>query len=264
MSTLHILVDMDIIVFRSSLIGETSTNWGEGVVTIELNIEKSNSYMDSTVKSIVSKVLKHMNPKEYDVICCLSDKTNFRKQIYDQYKANRTKPKPQLYPQVRKYAEENYSCICWKNLEADDQISILATSLESCVICSIDKDFLTTPCTTIFSFDKEEFIETTKESAMYSFYYQCLLGDSVDNVPGAKGIGKVKAAKALAEECSWEQVVRIYESKGQTEENALLNARLVRILHASDWDAELQQPILWQPPSNYENNGHNACQGEVL
>lgn len=254
--TLNILIDMDVLVFRASLVGEETTVWqpatehSEAIVTTELNFGRSKAYLGTAVSSIVSKVLKYKEwHSEYKVIPCLSDKVNFRKSLYPAYKANRTKPKPQLYADVRRYAEENWECQCYPMVEADDCIGILATSLPNAVICSIDKDFLTIPNVTFYNFhgDKDVFIETTTESAMSAFYFQCLLGDSVDNIKGCVGIGKVKAAKILAEDCSWESVISTYESKGQTLEDAVLNARLVRILTVDLWDAENQCPILWTP-----------------
>ena len=37
-----------------------------------------------------------------------------------------------------------------------------------------------------------------------------------------------------------------------TEEDALINARLARILTTNDYDHERKEPILWQPTSDYQ------------
>ena len=57
----------------------------------------------------------------------------------------------------------------------------------------------------------------------------------------------------------WEEVLGAFESKGLTEDDALLNARLARILTASDYDFIKKQPIPWSPsPSDcrdYDGTG---------
>ena len=37
-----------------------------------------------------------------------------------------------------------------------------------------------------------------------------------------------------------------------TEEDALTNARLARILTAEDYNFDTKEPILWTPPNEYE------------
>ena len=39
-----------------------------------------------------------------------------------------------------------------------------------------------------------------------------------------------------------------YKRAKLDEEEAITQARLARILRASDWDSENKKPILWQPP----------------
>lgn len=249
MSTLNILCDADVLVFVGSLTGETTTDWGNGVVTTTYDIEKSKRYVDSKTVSVVSAITEYKKHKgDIKVIQCLSDKVNFRKSLYPEYKANRTKEKPKLYQELREYTEKNYECKCFSNLEADDTIAYLATSLDNAVIASIDKDYLTVPNTVFFNWNNETFTETTEESAMYNHYYQCLIGDSIDFYNGCDGIGKVKAKRILDNECSWEAVVRTYESKGQTEEKALLMARLAKLLTKDLYvDGKV---ILWTPKAS--------------
>ena len=46
---------------------------------------------------------------------------------------------------------------------------------------------------------------------------------------------------------SWTTVVKAFTDKGLTEDDALLNARLARILTIDDYDTKRQEPILWTP-----------------
>jgi DNA polymerase-1 len=45
----------------------------------------------------------------------------------------------------------------------------------------------------------------------------------------------------------WAAVVSHYEAAGLTEEDALVQARVARILHRSDYDMDKKEPILWTP-----------------
>ena len=51
-----------------------------------------------------------------------------------------------------------------------------------------------------------------------------------------------------------ESRVETFEEKGLTEEDALINAQLARILTTNDYDHEKKEPILWTPTSNYKIN----------
>ena len=56
--------------------------------------------------------------------------------------------------------------------------------------------------------------------------------------------------------CIRDRVVSAFKDKGLTEEDALVNARLARILTADDYDFDKRQPKLWSPSSDYKvDNG---------
>ena len=118
------------------------------------------------------------------------------------------------------------------------------------VAVSGDKDFGTLNCEW-FNFLKAETSHTTEEEADYNHLVQTLSGDSVDGFSGAKGIGAVTAMKLLDKHgATWSTVVDAYESKGQTEEEALLNARLSYILRSPKEYNEKEGEIkLWKPKS---------------
>jgi 5'-3' exonuclease len=47
----------------------------------------------------------------------------------------------------------------------------------------------------------------------------------------------------------WDCYVSLAEKQGVDAEHLITQARVARILRASDWDFENQKPILWTPPS---------------
>lgn len=198
--------------------------------------------------------------KAQDLVICLSDMNgNFRKQVNPEYKANRKNIKPILYNWLREYLKQTgYKIYEKPNLEADDVIGILATSDKIIkgdkVVWSLDKDFKTIPCkfhrAGVNGKDKSEVI--TEEAADWWFMYQTLIGDKVDGYEGCKGIGDVTARKILGEigekslEEMWSLVIKSFEEKGFTKEDALRNARMARILRAEDYDFKKKEVRLWQ------------------
>jgi DNA polymerase-1 len=199
------------------------------------------------VQASLSTILHKLNTNNY--ACVFSPSKTFRHEICPTYKANRKdKRKPlglkDLINDVFKY----HNGMRHNNIEADDLIGILCTKNDSYVAVSGDKDFATLPCKW-YNFLKDEYSERTVEEANYNHLIQTLTGDTVDGYAGVKGIGPKTAEKLLRSKgASWSTVVDIYESKGMTKEEALLNARLAYILRADDYDVKTQTiKALWTP-----------------
>jgi len=82
--------------------------------------------------------------------------------------------------------------------EADDEVSIQQTLSDQgkSVIVSIDKDLMMVEGYH-YNPNKDALTKVTKLEGLRWFYEQLLQGDSTDNIPGLKGIGKVTAKKLL-------------------------------------------------------------------
>ena len=138
------------------------------------------------------------------------------------------------------------------SLEADDAMGIYATQHPGNIIVSPDKDMRQIPGK-LYNLETTQDI-TAEEGAQWH-YIQTLAGDQTDGYSGVPGIG-VKRAETLfnKEGYSWATVVKAFTDKGLTEDDALLNARLARILTINDYDTTRQEPKLWTP-SDSDNNG---------
>ncbi|HUW45651.1 MAG TPA: hypothetical protein VMW50_07620, partial [Dehalococcoidia bacterium] len=57
-------------------------------------------------------------------------------------------------------------------------------------------------------------------------------------------------AKKILEKAEdpWEAILEAYIKAGQTEEDALRNTRLARILRPGEYNSTTKEPILWTPP----------------
>jgi DNA polymerase-1 len=107
----------------------------------------------------------------------------------------------------------------------------------------------------------DDVIEVDEAEANVHHMFQTLSGDATDGYTGIPGVGPKKAEAILADATAdaspmnywgdvWKAVVAAYAAKSLGEEEALRQARVARILRASDFDFKAKRPILWTPPTN--------------
>ena len=148
------------------------------------------------------------------VVFDYSSKT-FRNRIYPDYKANRPPPPEDLIPQfpLTREATEAFgvAAVELEDYEADDIIATLSRQAVeaggSCTVVSSDKDLmqLVRPGVTMFDPMKnhrigpDEVVEKFGVPPDKVIEVQALAGDSVDNIPGAPGIGLKTAALLINE-----------------------------------------------------------------
>jgi DNA polymerase-1 len=153
-------------------------------------------------------------PTHMAVIFDHSSKT-FRNDLYPAYKAQRPEPPEDLRPQFPLIREAtrafNVPCIETEGWEADDIIATYARRAAAegaqVTIVSSDKDLMQLVDDRIAMFDgmknrpigRDEVIEKFGVGPEKVVDVQALAGDSVDNVPGAPGIGIKTAAQLIAE-----------------------------------------------------------------
>ena len=185
----------------------------------------------------------------FDYTCCLSSRTNFRKDCFGGYKANRkSRPKPEGLVELRKWVLIHRRGWTVDGLEADDLLGIMATSDQGNLITSLDKDMRTLPDVTWYNFKSGEWEYQSEEDARHFFLVQVLAGDSVDGYKGIPGIGPKKAHKILVESGdSWKTVVEAYENHGLTEDDAVISATMAHILTECNFDLDDHVMTPWKP-----------------
>lgn len=251
MKTSRLLIDGDILTYRTCWAVQTEAIWADGIVTTATNVKELESQADSTIMYWQEKL------EVEDFIICFSDPKGkyFRHKILEDYKGNRKSGKKPLgYHHLADYLKNKYVHLVLPECEADDALGILATDPNHKgrnIIISIDKDMRTIPCE-YFNMDTEvtELIEEPVADFMHM--WQTLVGDSTDNYKGCPGIGTKKAADLLNGPSAltlWERVVGAFEKAGLTKEDALVQARVARILRDDDYDIQKGEVILWEPKS---------------
>lgn len=246
-----LLIDGDEFVYVSCAAVEYEAAWDEQNVILASNKQEAWDVLQLAVKK-VKDALGNVG----DVVFTFGS-GSFRKQLYPAYKSNRGGKRPPLcMSDVRQMVYESYTCESHKGLEGDDTLGILATngSYENPVIVSQDKDMLCVPSAL---WRKDELIYVSEGDADYHWLKQTLTGDSSDGYPGCPGVGPVGAEKLLNEfmlpeggfatQEAWNAVVRTYGAKGLSFDDALVQARLARILRHTDWDEKKQEVKLWLP-----------------
>ncbi|MCK4507130.1 MAG: DNA polymerase I [Desulfuromonadales bacterium] len=219
--------------------------------------------------NMLLKVIRELQPDQLAVIFDSKGPT-FRKDIYPEYKANRSAMPEDLVPQIpyikRVVDALNLPGIELAGYEADDIIATLAKKfagkgLEVTVVTG-DKDMMQIVT------DRIQLLDTMKDKvsgpaevferfggADKVIEVQALSGDSSDNVPGVPGIGE-KTAKVLIDEFGDIETLlaSLDQLKGKRRENlenfadqARLSKRLVTLVDDLDLDVDDNAFVLTEP-----------------
>ena len=235
---IRLLIDGDIVAYKAATSAEIPVNWGEGLWTLHC-------WEDDVKARVDEQITKLMEAPVTTHLIAFTDKHNYRKDIAAYYKLNRKEVrKPMLLNWAKEYMNQEYNVEIWKGLEADDVLGILGSQNKDNIIWSADKDLLTIPAN---HWIDGEVVTITEEEADYQFYYQTLVGDTTDNYKGCPSVGAVKAKKILEGNCTWEAVINAFKAQGLSEEVALENARLARILRDGEYNRETGEVKLWSP-----------------
>ena len=212
---------------------------------------------------LVEGLNKDDGPTHLAVILDASEST-FRNEMYDQYKANRPPPPPELVPQfpLIRDATRAFSVPCLEQdgLEADDIIACYAKAALAAgwqvTIVSSDKDLMQLIEPGLDMLDtmndrrigREEVIEKFGVPPEQLGEVLALMGDSVDNVPGVPGIGPKTASQLIQQYGDVEGVLAHVEEIAKPKLKANLiehadKARLSRELVRLICDSPLPEPL---------------------
>lgn len=194
----------------------------------------------------------------------------FRNDLYDQYKANRPPPPEDLVPQFPLIRDAtrafSLACIEEEGLEADDLIASYAREATrqgwDVTIVSSDKDLMQLVgkcsegggCIDMLDTMKNQRIDIPEVTEKFGVPPElvgdvlALMGDSVDNVPGIRGIGPKTATKLIQEHGSLEGALAAAPTMkaGKLRESLIEQAdmaRLSRVLVQLKEDCALPIPL---------------------
>lgn len=195
------------------------------------------------VKDIEDEVAASLPGIVKGIVPIFSDPvSNFRYDIYPEYKNKRTNPKSKEYYRLRKWLLKKYGYV--KHVEADDVVAYYVRE-KKYIGASLDKDLLKGVEGVWFNTHyMKRTSHTTDAVDAYTFtLQQTLAGDNVDSIPGIPRVGMKTANNLLTSNgCSWEGVEQSYINAGLTKEDALLNRRLIGM---DQFDGK--KITLWRP-----------------
>ncbi len=268
------LLDSDIIAYAVSAASQDDFNFSAAGGVDARSVDKKQCW-----RLCDELVAKHADAVKADqVVVCLSDPdNNFRKELDPTYKANRAgAEKPELLMLAKEYLYEEYRSYIRPRLEADDIMGILATrpsllgrGVSDTIIVSEDKDMRTIPARVYNPNYPDLGVQEISELDANRFLlWQTIVGDPTDGYPGCRGVGAggewnpelgdfelgvrslpyahdVLSATDMLE--AWDTVLLAYASKGLSEDMAIHQARLARILRAEDYNFKTHKIKLWNP-----------------
>jgi DNA polymerase-1 len=197
--------------------------------------------------------LRRDHNTDYIVFALDSKGDTFRNEIYPDYKANRDAPPEDLVKQlpiaIDWIREMGFAHLAKEGFEADDIIATLARYGKeqglNVRIVSHDKDlYQMIEDGKVVMYDSVKRKEITGQECFEKFgvypkdfiNFQAIIGDSSDNIPGVKGIGKVGASKLINRYFTLEAIYDDIENCGtaniqkkllDSKENAFMSRELV-------------------------------------
>ncbi len=183
-----------------------------------INLSNSSGFPTGAVYGfyrILKKIISEQKP-DFMGICFDVSRKTYRQEKYKDYKIQRPPLPDNLgvqFPIIKKLIKALGVRIVEKEgFEADDVIASLSKDAikhkMQVVVVSSDKDLyqlLTDKEVSVYNYREEKFYQNKEFIKKYGFEpaymidYLSLAGDACDNIPGAKGIGKVTAAKLVKE-----------------------------------------------------------------
>ncbi len=219
------------------------------------------------VASMLGKLMEEINP-EHLVVVYDSKEPSFRKEMYPEYKANRSAPPETLLPQFD-LIEEMISLMGIPSfrksgVEADDIIATLTKKWveegkntkkkNRVVVVTGDKYLMALVNSNVQLWDTMKDVHYTEHEVREKFGvrpnqirdYLAIVGDTSDNIPGITGIGP-KGAEALLKEFGTLEEVIAAAKKGkikgkkcetivESEKDALLSQELATLMENVEID----------------------------
>lgn len=251
MPTRLLLIDGDTLVHRATETWQEETWWpgSDNTRTAACNVDAAVGDIVDAIETLSTAV----GATAVRVVVGPHEKDYFRCKLWPAYKTHRRRcdspvglhiVKARL---VARLAEQ--AIVAPSYLEADDVLGMLMTEpgfpldCTERVLWSIDKDMKQIPG---LHYDEEtgKVSNITRLQGDYHHLYQTLTGDTSDGYPGCPGVGPVNAARLLEGDWIgwWSAVVGAFKKAKQTEADALLQARVARILRHGEKPGEWVSP----------------------
>lgn len=237
---LNPLLDLDPVVYAAGFAADAEIKKELADNGMDPDFCKESDYLHvalGNTKSAIEGMLQPFPDRSY-YKGYLTGKGNFRETVatIKPYKGNRDpNHKPKYFAEIRDYILSTYDAELVTGQEADDAIGIeqYRHPDRSTVIVTIDKDLNMIPGWH-FNPRKQDIYLVSKDEADRFFWWQMLVGDPVDNIPGINKVGP-KTADKILEECQ------------SIEELSAKVAELYKKQYGDTWEQAMEEvaKLLW-------------------
>lgn len=201
------LIDCDIIVYRCGFAADAQVRrelQQQDPSAPKEEVEEAQDERDylhfalGNVKEVMEEIT-HYFTQDYRAF--LTGTGNFREQLATilPYKGNRDPThKPKYYNEIKEYLKNVWNAEIVHGREADDAIGCAhwAAKDRDTVIVTIDKDLDMLPGYH-YNWVKNQFYNMPLRKANLFLFWQMMVGDTTDNIPGIRGIGPKGADRVI-------------------------------------------------------------------
>lgn len=222
--------------------------------------------MYTTINNTMQRIFNDCQSKDYELYIeeYRVPKTNFRKNVYEQYKV-RPPSKCQYLAEARMYLTFSWNARIVDGIESEDKVTQRAYELgkDNCIVACIDKDLLCNPLT-FYNYDEKNKLgnglgvsipagtiyTVSEDEATLHLWRQVCTGDKVDNIPGVPGVGKVTACNVVDDpHIAALQAAHLYKFNEFTYDYFIMNYNLIKI--RGDTNTDVEYPLTRE---QYESN----------
>lgn len=279
--TRTLIVDGDIFVYQGAAGAEEVVNWGEDDLdNCVWQVTADERMAQEYVRNSFDELMDTLDGDRMEVV--ISDNENWRMDVLPTYKGNRASTRrPIILPHVRAWVRETFNAWQRPRLEGDDLMGILSGLHKRLpgekIMVTKDKDLSTVPGLHYRVHQSALGVfEVTVQEADEFHLRQGIAGDPTDGYSGCPGWGMKTAEEFLREPfklvpevytpqrgkfagvektrwvkhpCDdlWECIMSLFEKEGVTEDDAIRQFQVARILRTADYDFKSKEPILWNP-----------------
>ena len=232
--TTRVLIDGDLVAFRCAA---SCLQKGQLVEPVDV--------AQMRVNDLMYRIVQETEATSYSAY--IGGTNNFRKALYPEYKANRKdKPLPEWLEPCREQLVVEWQAQIVNGMETDDRLGMeqygsftnpLRNGGEETVIASIDKDLLMIPGRH-YNFVKQEFYNVSEIDGIRHFWFQMIMGDRSDNIPGYDGIMRVSVPKFLLP-----QVTALQGMDNEEEMEAFVRGMYIE--EGNEEQFEINKKLIW-------------------
>lgn len=179
-------------------------------------IEKNAEELVDSARSLITNILVKSKATHYIAFVKGRNTIKSRLAINPEYKQNRKGVAPVWFNFLKEYYITQWKAVAVDNIEVDDAINITyleGNPSDNYFRCCIDKDLLNLYGEN-YNWRTDEWFKITSDEENNYFWKSMIIGDTIDNIKGIEGKGKVFAEKLLSDsKCPPARVIKAYIEK---------------------------------------------------